>query len=320
MGERLQSQKSYICSFFDCKAKFTKSWKLEAHLCKHTGLKPFSCESCDKSFCTRYQLTRHELTHSGEKPHKCSADGCSEAFITNASMKNHMARVHQHWEKPYKCNYQGCGKDFNKRNQLRSHQAGHGQPGAFKCNVQGCAKEFPSQGKLKNHEKVHKGYPCETESCPFLGQTWTEYLKHRKGHKVKVPCAECKKQFNNSWFLHLHRLQVHCGQRKTWSCTKDGCEKEFTRSFHLESHVLSEHDGKKTFSCAHPGCEKSFAMKESLWRHGVVHDPEKKKLKKIKAKKNRPQHKAPVVRPAATANVTKLAAKLRKTTLVDKKS
>lgn len=38
MGERLQSQKSYICSFFDCKAKFSKSWKLEAHLCKHTGL------------------------------------------------------------------------------------------------------------------------------------------------------------------------------------------------------------------------------------------------------------------------------------------
>lgn len=38
MGERLQSQKSYVCTFFDCKAKFSKSWKLEAHLCKHTGL------------------------------------------------------------------------------------------------------------------------------------------------------------------------------------------------------------------------------------------------------------------------------------------
>lgn len=38
MGERLRSQKSYVCSFFDCKAKFNKSWKLEAHLCKHTGL------------------------------------------------------------------------------------------------------------------------------------------------------------------------------------------------------------------------------------------------------------------------------------------
>ena len=38
MGERLQSQKNYVCTFFDCKAKFSKAWKLEAHLCKHTGL------------------------------------------------------------------------------------------------------------------------------------------------------------------------------------------------------------------------------------------------------------------------------------------
>lgn len=181
MGERLASQKSYVCSFFDCKAKFSKSWKLEAHLCKHTGLvsgfalleakenndkdgsgrlvsadihiflpligqccqgiisetfllpqKPFSCERCDKSFCTRYQLTRHELNHSGEKPYKyvvtfrcfcferlefmflkllfqllpvlvfrCLVDGCPEAFVTNASMKNHKARVHDKQEKQY---------------------------------------------------------------------------------------------------------------------------------------------------------------------------------------------------------------------------
>lgn len=38
MGERLQSQKNYVCTFLDCGAKFSKSWKLEAHLCKHTGL------------------------------------------------------------------------------------------------------------------------------------------------------------------------------------------------------------------------------------------------------------------------------------------
>lgn len=38
MGEQFQGQKSFVCSFFECKAKFSKSWKLEAHLCKHTGL------------------------------------------------------------------------------------------------------------------------------------------------------------------------------------------------------------------------------------------------------------------------------------------
>lgn len=33
---------------------------------------------------------------------RCLAEGCSEAFVTNGSMKNHMARVHQQQEKRYK--------------------------------------------------------------------------------------------------------------------------------------------------------------------------------------------------------------------------
>ncbi|XP_028288452.1 general transcription factor IIIA, b [Parambassis ranga] len=321
MGERLQSQKSYVCSFFDCKATFSKSWKLEAHLCKHTGLKPFSCENCDKSFCTRYQLTRHELTHSGEKPHKCKAAGCSEGFVTNASLKNHMTRVHQHHEKRYRCNHSGCGKDFNKRYQLNAHKYEHQQQLLpFHCTISGCTREFPTRGKRKHHEKVHEGYPCETEECLFLGKTWTEYLKHRKEHKVKLPCGDCRKFFNNAWFLRQHELHVHSGEKRMFSCPKKGCAKKFTRRFNLESHVLGDHEGKKPFSCAYAGCGKTFAMKESLWRHGVVHDPAKKKLKKLHPKKNQPSRMAQQVKLAAAANqavTNKLAAKLRNTTLKD---
>ncbi|XP_030254312.1 general transcription factor IIIA, b [Sparus aurata] len=324
MGERLQSQKSYVCSFFDCKAKFSKSWKLEAHLCKHTGLKPFSCENCDKSFCTRYQLSRHELNHSGEKPHKCVADGCSEAFVTSTSLKTHMARVHQRQKNQYKCDHRGCGKTFNKRNQLKAHQCEHQQTLPFHCSFNGCTREFPSHGKLKHHERMHAGYPCENEACPFQGKTWTEYQKHRKAHKVKMPCEDCKKLFNNAWFLRQHKLHVHSWEKKgKLSCPRPGCGKQFTRHFNLESHVLGDHEGKKPFSCAFAGCGKSFAMKESLWRHGVVHDPAKKKLKKLRPKKNLPWRKALQVSLAAEANrseTNKLAAKLRNTTLKDNKS
>ncbi|XP_029004134.1 general transcription factor IIIA, b [Betta splendens] len=316
MGERLQSQKSYVCSFFDCKAIFSKSWKLEAHLCKHTGLKPFSCENCDKSFCTRYQLTRHELSHSGEKPHKCLVDGCSEAFITNASMRNHMARVHHHQEKLYQCDHQGCGKPFRKRNQLKAHQHDKHQLPSFQCSVGNCLKAFPSRRKLKHHEKVHKGYTCGANACPFLGKTWTEYLKHRKEHKEKLPCEQCRKRFSNSWFLHLHKLHVHSGERRMFSCPKDGCEKKFTRRFNLDSHVLGDHEGKKPFRCAHAGCGRSFAMKESLWRHGVVHDPARKKLTKLHPKKQQPQRRARQVSAVAVqVDTSRLAAKLEKTTL-----
>ncbi|XP_034561993.1 general transcription factor IIIA, b [Notolabrus celidotus] len=326
MGERLQSQKSYVCSFFDCKAKFSKSWKLEAHLCKHTGLKPFSCESCDKSFCTRYQLTRHELNHSGEKQHKCLDDGCSEAFITNNSMKNHMARVHRHQESSIRnnalCDHKGCGKDFNKRNQLKAHKGDHQQILPFRCSFNGCAREFPTHGKLKHHEGVHAGYPCEDAACSFHGKTWTEYLKHRNEHKVKVQCAECKKLFNNAWFLRLHELHVHTGEKTKLSCPRKSCDKKFTRRFNLESHILGDHEGKKPFSCAYAGCGKRFAMKESLWRHGAVHDPAKKKLKKLHPKKNQPWRVAEQLRLAAAAKqaeTKKLTARLRNTSLKDVK-
>ncbi|XP_068160400.1 general transcription factor IIIA, b [Antennarius striatus] len=323
MGERLQSQKSYICSLFDCKAKFSKSWKLEAHLCKHTGLKPFTCDHCDKRFCTRYQLTRHELNHSGEKPHKCLVHGCSEAFVTNASMKNHVARVHHEEQKRFKCDQDGCGEGFNKRNQLRAHQSEHQQIPPFQCTFSDCDRKFATHGKLRHHQRVHGGYLCEDEACPFQGKTWTEYLKHRNEHKVKVPCGGCKKLFNNSWFLRQHELRVHSGERRKLSCPRKGCDKEFTRCFNLDSHILGDHEGKNPFSCAYEGCGKSFAMKESLWRHEVVHDPEKKKLTKLHPKKNQPWRRALQVRLAAAASpleTIKLAADLQNTTLNDDKS
>ncbi|KAM3860706.1 general transcription factor IIIA, b [Diretmus argenteus] len=320
MGERLQTEKKHVCSFFDCKAMFSKSWKLEAHLCKHTGLRPFSCENCDKSFCTRYQLGRHELSHSGEKPHKCLADGCSEAFVSKSSMKNHVARIHQHQKHRYECDHHGCGRDFTKKNQLNAHKCEHTQLLPFHCDFNGCTREFASRKKLKHHEKVHEGYPCEEDGCPFQGKTWTEYQKHRKEHRIKLQCGQCKKLFSNAWFLCQHELHVHSGEKRMFSCPEEGCDHKFTQRFNLESHVLGDHERKKPFSCVHAQCGKHFAMKESLWRHGVVHDPAKRKLQKRQPKKKKSWRKAVQVQMAAAsthADTHTLAAKLRDTKLVD---
>ncbi|KAF7213886.1 general transcription factor IIIA, b [Nothobranchius furzeri] len=312
MGERLHNQNTHVCTFSDCKAAFRKPWKLEAHLCKHTGLRPFSCENCDKSFCTHYQLTRHERKHSGEKPHKCPNDGCSETFVTSASMKNHMARVHLHQEKRYPCNHQGCEKDFKQKNQLKAHKCEHGDPFPFHCSFSGCVKDFPCQAQLKHHEKVHKGYPCDSEPCPFLANTWSEYQKHRKEHEVKLPCGQCEKLFNCTWFLHLHHLRVHSGEKRYFLCTREGCGKKFRRRLSLESHELGDHEGKKPFGCAYPGCGKTFAMKEILWRHGKVHDPAKKK--KRGPKKDWPSQSA-----AAAEEEEQLTLKLQEATLEENK-
>ncbi|XP_067107556.1 general transcription factor IIIA, b [Osmerus mordax] len=320
MGERLQSQKKFACSFVNCESTFSKSWKLQAHLCKHTGLKPFSCETCEKSFCTRYQLTRHQLSHSGEKPFKCLVEGCSEAFTTHASMKNHMTRIHQHQEKRFKCDHLGCGKDFKKKYQLSTHKCEHSQLLPFHCNAEGCKREFPTSRKLRCHEKVHRGYPCEVEGCLFQGKTWTDYQKHRKEHRVRLQCDGCRKKFWEAWFLHLHKLWIHSGERRLFRCPKQGCERTFTTRFNLDSHVTGEHEHKKDFPCSHPGCGKSFVMKESLRRHGVMHDPEKKKLVKQKSqpqKMSTAKKTSESVTRSTRALTSGLASRLRNASLED---
>ncbi|KAI4881722.1 hypothetical protein NFI96_026565, partial [Prochilodus magdalenae] len=299
MGERLKDpNKSFACLFSGCKASFSKAWKLEAHYCKHTGLRPFACDNCTKTFCTRCQLTRHQLSHSGERPYLCSEDGCAEAFSTSASLKNHVARVHQKKQRLYvamcedasflmiknrvcrDCNYEGCGKEFHKNRQLKTHECEHSNVLPFECHFEGCGKKYAASGTLKKHEKVHNGYPCAEEGCPFKGRTWTEFLAHRKAeHREILQCDECRKVFYEAWFLQKHKQFVHSGERRMFKCTKEGCLKAYTTQFNLQNHILSYHEGKFSFICSHEGCGKAFAMEESLKRHGVVHDPQKKKMK-----------------------------------------
>ncbi|XP_067234370.1 general transcription factor IIIA, b isoform X2 [Chanodichthys erythropterus] len=288
MGERIQHpNKHFICSFADCKSTFSKLWKLEAHYCRHTGL-PFACGNCEKSFCTRYQLTRHQLSHSGEKPYLCSVSGCSDAFSTPGSLKNHVAHVHHHKERYYVCNHEGCGKEFRKKKQLKIHMCEHTNELPFECDFEGCNDKFVSSKALKRHGKVHEVYLCGEEYCNFKGKTWSAYQKHKKtAHRETLPCDQCKKIFHNAWFLQKHKQSVHSGERRMFKCSREGCQKSYTKNFNLQNHILVFHEGKRDFTCSFAGCGKAFAMQESLKRHSVAHNPQKSKLQKPKVKQRK---------------------------------
>ncbi|KAF7650477.1 hypothetical protein LDENG_00125480 [Lucifuga dentata] len=284
-----EPHKRFICSFPDCPASYNKQWKLDAHLCKHTGVKPFTCEldGCSKSFSSPYHLSRHELTHSGLKPFRCTVDGCTEAFTTNSNRARHVSRIHTQEQKKYVCKYEGCGLEFRKNKLLKSHVCEqHTKLPPYQCTFEGCQMRFTFPSKLKRHEKIHRGYPCKEEGCAFAGKTWTEYLRHRKEqHRVTLRCDQCFKVFRDSWFLQQHQ-HVHSQIRVVLKCPRDGCKRSFTTAFNLQSHISSFHEELRPFTCTHQGCGKSFAMKQSLQRHSVVHDPERKKLKRPQPKRS----------------------------------
>uniref|UniRef100_A0A8C6RYP7 Transcription factor IIIA n=1 Tax=Nannospalax galili TaxID=1026970 RepID=A0A8C6RYP7_NANGA len=277
----------FICSFPDCSASYNKAWKLEAHLCKHTGERPFVCdyEGCGKTFIRDYHLNRHVLIHTGEKPFVCTNTGCDQKFNTKSNLKKHIEHKHENQQKQYVCNFEGCKKAFKKHQQLKTHQCQHTNELLFRCTQEGCGKHFASASRLKRHGKVHEGYLCQ-KGCSFLAKTWTELLKHtRETHKEEITCAVCQKAFKRKDYLKQH-MKTHAAERDVYRCPREGCGRTYTTAFNLQSHILSFHEEKRPFVCEHTGCGKMFAMKQSLTRHAVVHDPNKKKMK-LKVKPSR---------------------------------
>ncbi|XP_070327227.1 transcription factor IIIA [Odocoileus virginianus] len=270
----------FICSFPNCSASYNKAWKLDAHLCRHTGERPFVCdhEGCGKAFVRDYHLSRHALIHTGEKPFVCTASGCDQKFNTKSNLKKHFERKHENQQKQYACSFEGCKKTFRKHQQLKTHQCQHTNEPLFKCAHEGCGKHFASPSSLKRHGKVHEGYTCQKE-CPFVAKTWTELLKHmRETHKEDIRCGVCQKTFKRKEFLRQH-MRTHAPSRDVCRCPRAGCGRTYTTAFNLQSHILSFHEEQRPFVCEHAGCGKTFAMKQSLSRHAVVHDPNMKKIK-----------------------------------------
>ncbi|XP_044298089.1 transcription factor IIIA isoform X1 [Varanus komodoensis] len=268
----------FICSFPDCDATFNKAWKLDAHLCRHTGERPFVCEyeGCGKGFTRSFHLKRHFLTHTGEKQYVCTADGCNKKFTTKSNLNKHVGRMHQ--QRRYVCDFEKCGKSFKKHQQLKIHQSQHTGEPRFKCSHEGCGKHFSSPSRLKRHEKIHEGYACRKDDCSFVGKTWSELLKHRKqSHAEPLICNVCSKKFSCKGYLKSH-LKIHAPNREILKCPREGCERTYTTVFNLQSHIISFHEAKRPFMCEHPGCGRVFAIKQSLVRHAAVHDPKRRKL------------------------------------------
>ncbi|XP_077113804.1 P43 5S RNA-binding protein-like [Ranitomeya variabilis] len=277
VAAKLGKKPVLTCPSVGCKATFRKQLRLREHVAKHSGQKLWRCDKpgCGKAFFHKTQLKRHWQKHLGLKKYICA--NCQAAFVTKGTLKRHQKYKHETSD-PLKCSVTGCLKTFRKKKALKWHISEHTMEPKFRCDQPGCEWKSNSKAKVAGHIRRHRGYRCPFQGCQTTSSTWSALQKHRKTHPLDLKCTKCNKPFKNKGSLRRHK-STHVIKRMIYTCPREDCKQTFTKVFNLTHHVRKIHLCLQPYHCYHAGCTRTFTMRESLLRHLVVHDPERKKLK-----------------------------------------
>ncbi|XP_037529103.1 zinc finger protein OZF-like [Rhipicephalus sanguineus] len=182
--------------------------RMQRHLRKHTGERPFQCHLCTAAFFRNTHLAEHIRTHTGERPFSC--DHCNASFSQKWNLVAHM-RIHT-GERPFSCDH--CNASFSQKQHLVVHMRTHTGERPFSCDH--CNASFSQKQNLVAHMCTHTG------ERPFS-------------------CDHCNASFSQKQHLVDH-MRTHTGECH-FSC--DHCNASFSQKHHLMYHVSSLHANKK---------------------------------------------------------------------------
>jgi len=74
-----------------CQKLFYSISKLQVHLRRHNGEKPFSCLICSKIFVSKSNLNKQSLIYTGSKPWKCPK--CPSKFRGKQGLNKHITAM-----------------------------------------------------------------------------------------------------------------------------------------------------------------------------------------------------------------------------------
>lgn len=150
-----------------------------------------------------------------------------------------------------------------------------------------------SSGRSNNLDSFYgdKPFKCPKLTCFYFHEGFKDgkardihVNRHNRPFQCTVPdCSTTEFGFRSSKELEKHVKHFHpetldpavtfvatrvaSGQAQ-WECTQPGCDKRFTRNFHLRNH-LRTHNDERPFRCSE--CDKAFTRANDCKRHEKIH-------------------------------------------------
>ena len=150
-----------------------------------------------------------------------------------------------------------------------------------------------SFGRPKNLDSFYgdKLFKCPKLTCFYFHEGFKDVIgrvlhvnRHNRPFQCTFPdCSSAEFGFRSSRELEKHIKCFHpelinpavtfvavraVPAKARWECTEPGCEKRFTRGFHLRSHIRT-HKADRPFRCSE--CDKAFTRANDCKRHEKIH-------------------------------------------------
>ncbi|KAL5255772.1 hypothetical protein ACHWQZ_G011111 [Mnemiopsis leidyi] len=172
-----------------------------------------------------------------------------------------------------KCNYQTTVMKNLVEHISSAHVQKEGWVGRneFVCLWEGCSrkmKPFKAQYQITTHIRSHTGerpHSCTYEGCNRSYSRMENLKSHLRTHTGEKPyaCPECNKTFNNASDRAKHRNRTH-SRTKSYVCTKEGCDKQYTDPSSLRKHLISVHKEAAKKRQSDPGPLKARSRRSGL--------------------------------------------------------
>ena len=285
------NEKDPVCKI--CDKKFASKALLKNHNCGSSDNSPkkeeiVTCPKCDQDFRAKTFVMHYRRVHGGYPPgyenrRKYMCDQCSAEFLTDISLKRHIALTHEAGPiKEFRCDT--CAQDFTGFRYLLIHfrHVHKDIPPEYKdlpqfiCDQ--CPDIFLSEAHLKGHisRKHSKKGIVKTSAppkkyvrkqCPHCEKTFGGYNPLQEHilvkHENNTPhqCDQCPRKFGLSHTLRVHKQYVHTKVR----C--EVCNEEVCNSFVLKRHKAAVHGLVPSNALKCQLCPMFFHAKKSLQNH-----------------------------------------------------